>query len=146
MTPSDAGLIELIMAAISVTFIAPAAVYAYRLRGKIIKALIVMAVSRALYVRLFLVMTFASAIAATHLAAHVVPFMPVSRVVEFVIHLVIDSMLILVSLSLYLTFRKAYGMMEEGAAPQELERKLREAALGINARESSRKSDSVESA
>lgn len=131
MTPADANLIELIMAAISIGFMAPAAVYAYRLRNKITKALIIMALSRTLYVHLFLVMTFGSAIAVTHFSAHLVMILPVPLIVDFVIHIVIDSMLILVSLSLYLTFRKAYGMMEEGTAPRELERKIRESALGI---------------
>jgi len=130
MTPVDANLIELIMAAVSITFMGPAAVYAYRLRDKITKALIIMAVSRTLYLHLFLVMTFGSAIAITHFSAHLVMFLPVPLIVDFAIHTVIDSMLILVSLSLYLTFRKAYGMMEEGTAPRELQRKLRESALG----------------
>lgn len=131
MTPADANLIALIMAVISIAFMAPAAGYAFRLRNMITKALLIMAVSKTLYVHLFLVMTFGSAIAVAHFSAHLVMISPVPLIVEFAIHMTIDSMLILVSFSLYLTFRKAYAMMEKGTAPQELERKLRESALGV---------------
>jgi hypothetical protein len=131
MTPADANLVALIMAAAAIAFIAPAAIYAYKLRNKITKALLVMAISTTLYTHLFLLMAFTTAISVSHFLAHAVMFLPVSFLTEFLIHITIDSMVILVSLSLFMTFKQAYGLLQEGSGYHDIESKLRAAALGL---------------
>lgn len=132
MIQEYANLIEVVMAAISIVFVIPAALLAYSLRNNISKTLFVMAVSKNLYKYLFMILGFSVAITISHLFAHLVEYFPVSVETDFLIHISIDSMLILVAISLYMTFKQAYGMMQEGSpSAKEIENKLRQSAMKI---------------
>lgn len=127
-----ADTISIIMAAVSVIFMGPALAYAYIIRNHLSKALLILAVSKHLYRYLFMVLGFAALGSIAHLVYHTTEYESVSEEVSLLIHITIDSSFILVSASLLMTFRTAYGMLQKtSAAKDEVEQKLRESALRL---------------
>ena len=128
-----ADAIAIIMAAVSVAFMVPALGFAYKIRDHLSKALLVLAVSKHLYKYLFMVLGFASVGAVAHFIYHAMEYRPISAEAELLVHITIDSTFILISISLFMTFKTAYGMLRKGsAAGAEVEDKLREAALKLS--------------
>lgn len=128
-----ADAIAIIMAAVSVAFMVPALGFAYKIRHHLSKALLVLAVSKHLYRYLFMVLGFASVGAVAHFIYHALEYRPISAEVELLVHITIDATFILISVSLFMTFKTAYGMLRKGsAAGVEVEDKLREAALKLS--------------
>lgn len=127
MIQADADLIEVLMVMTSIGFMGFGAVYAYRLRNKITKAVLLIALSKNLYKNLAMVLGFAFAITVIHLVAHLVPYFSVPIIADLAIHLSLDLMLIMVSIALYSTFRGAYGLLQGSTAAREAERKMKKA-------------------
>ncbi|MEO9319054.1 MAG: hypothetical protein ABI361_00110 [Nitrososphaera sp.] len=126
-----ADQLALAMASVSVAFMVPAAVYAYLIRKELSKALLILAASKVLYRYLFVVLASALGASVAHLIYHVGEFLTVPLEVELFVHVAIDSMFILVAVSLFLTFRTAYGMLRKGATRNDIESKLRQSATKL---------------
>ena len=125
--------IAIVMAVVSVAFMLPALAYAYKIRDHLSKALLILAVSKHLYKYMGLVLGFATLGAVVHLIYHTTYYFPVSEEASLLIHVTIDTSFILISASLFMTFRIAYGMLQRDSAPrQEVEEKLRESALRLS--------------
>jgi hypothetical protein len=129
-----ADSIALVMAAISVAFMVPALIYAFKIRSQITKALLVLAVSSQLYRFIFMTLGFASVAAIAHFIWHAAEYSTLPEELELLIHLTIDTMFILISISLFLTFKTAYGILHQkgSGARQQVEDKLRESALELS--------------
>jgi hypothetical protein len=132
-----ADIIALIMAAISVSFMVPALAYAYLLRNKITKTLLILAASRNVYKYLFMVLGFAAIASVAHLVYHIGEFGSLPLELELIVHIIIDASFILVAVSLFLTFKTAYGMLTDEKAKSSLEKIFRDAASNISREESS---------
>jgi hypothetical protein len=138
-----ADSIAILMAAVSVIFMGPALAYAYMIRNHLSKALLILAVSKHLYRYLFLVLGFAALGAVAHLIYHVTEYRSVSEEMSLIIHVTIDSTFILISASLLMTFKTAYGMLQRNSvAGEEIEEKLRESALRLSQYASSKSKSS----
>src|SRR5205085_2035794 len=97
--------IAVVMAAISVACMIPAVAYAYALRNKITKVLLIIATSKHVYRYLFMVLGFAAAGSIAHLMYHIGEVQSVPTGLELGMHIAIDSSFIFVAISLFMTFK-----------------------------------------
>ena len=123
-----ADIIAVIMAGFSVAFMVPALGYAYKIRTQISKALLILAASKNLYRYLFMVLGFATAGSVAHLIYHIAEFQAIPLELELLVHVIIDANFIFISISLFMTFKTAYGMLQSGDAKEDIENKLRQSA------------------
>lgn len=124
MLESDANLIEVVMAIVSIGFMGVAVSYAYRLRTQISKVVLITAISKNLYRHLGLILGFSLAITIIHFLAHVATYYSIPLEADLVIHVSLDLMLILVSTSIYMTFREACGLVQGGPHARRVEKEL----------------------
>jgi len=122
---------QIAMAALAVVFMVPATVYAFLLRNKIRKTLLIMAASKHLYKQLLLILIFAFSATFIHLLYHIGDWQNVTPQQEFVFHMAIDASLVLISISIYSTFRQVYGILQGGKSGKQVEEKLRNTVNGI---------------
>ena len=130
--------IAVVMAAISVSFMVPAMAYAYALRNKITKALLIIATSKHVYRYLFMVLGFAAAGSIAHLTYHIGEFQSIPLEVELVVHIAIDSSFIFVAVSLFMTFKTAYATLNDEKESAIIENIFREAASKLQSKDSSK--------
>ena len=131
--------IAVVMAAIAVSFMVPAMAYAFALRNKITKALLIIATSRHIYRYLFMVLGFAAGGSVAHLLYHIGEFQSIPTSLELAIHIAIDSSFIFVAVSLFMTFKTAYSTLNN-AKDGNVEKVLRDAASRIFTKESGKAS------
>ena len=124
-----ANVVALVMAAISVAFMIPALFIAYKIRKNLSKAILILAASRNLYRYLFTVLGFAAIGSVAHLVYHIGEFQSIPVEIELITHIVIDSSFILVSISLFMTFQTAYGMLQDSKGKNEIEKMLKDSTM-----------------
>lgn len=124
MLESDVNLIEVVMAIVSIGFMGVAVSYAYRLRTQISKAMLITAISKNLYRHLGLILGFSLTITIIHFLVHVIAYYPIPLEADLLINVSLDLLLILVSASIYMTFREAYGLVQVGQTARKIEKEL----------------------